>query len=83
MQTTSSVARQRQDHRREFMLAALRTARKRAELMISDIDEIGLSLKFGMISPEGAVTWADQVGALAMILPETRAGLIALDQVAA
>ena len=69
--------------RSEFMLAVLRAAQSRVKAMALDIEEIGISLKLGMISPEAAVTWAHQVGADAFMSAEINGGLIALDREAA
>jgi hypothetical protein len=65
--------------RSEFMLAVLRATRKRAELLMADIDEIGVSLKLGMISPEAAATWAQQVGADHFMPTEINGGLITIE----
>ena len=69
--------------RREFMLAVLRATQSRAKTMVLDIEEIGVSLRLGMISPEAAVTWAHQIGADYFMPTETNGGLITLDEVAA
>ncbi len=51
----------------EFMLAALRCARMRVLLIGLELDEIGVSLKHGMISPEFAVSWLDHAGLLQFV----------------
>jgi hypothetical protein len=47
---------------REFMLAALRSAKLRASLISMELDEIGVALKLGMITAEFAVSWLDHAG---------------------
>jgi len=49
------------------MLAALRSARRRVLLIGDELDEIGISLKNGMISPEFAVSWLDHAGLLQFV----------------
>ena len=51
----------------EFMLAAMRCARMRVLLMCLELDEIGISLKLGLISPEFAVSWLDHAGLLQFV----------------
>lgn len=67
--------------RREFMLAVLRATRKRAELMMAEIDEIGISLKFDLIGAETAAVWADEVGITVLMPTEVNGGLIAIEAV--
>jgi hypothetical protein len=55
------------ESKREFLLASMRTARARLQSIVAELDEIGVSLKLGMISAEGAVTWLDYVGAVEFI----------------
>ena len=65
------------------MLAVLRATQSRAKTMVHDIEEIGVSLKLGMISPEAAATWVHQIGADYFMPTEINGGLITLDKVAA
>jgi hypothetical protein len=51
----------------EFMLAALRCAKMRVALIGLELDEIGVSLKHNMISPEFAVSWLDHAGLLQFV----------------
>jgi hypothetical protein len=53
--------------KKDFVLAAIRTARIRAELLAIEIEEVGTSLKHDMITAEGAVTWLDYIGAFDFI----------------
>lgn len=48
--------------RAQFMLAALRCAKMRVSLIGLELDEIGISLRGGLISPEFAVSWLDHSG---------------------
>jgi hypothetical protein len=52
---------------REFMLAALRCAKMRVTLIGLELDEIGVSLKYNMISPEFAVSWLDHSGLMQFV----------------
>ena len=65
------------------MLAVLRSTQSRAKTMVHDIEEIGVSLKLGMISPEAAATWVHQIGADYFMPSETSAKLVTFDEVAA
>jgi hypothetical protein len=47
---------------RDWILTELRCASLRARLITTEIDEIGIALKFNMISPEGAVRWLHDAG---------------------
>jgi len=53
--------------RREFMLTVLRCAKMRVSLKGMELDEIGISLKLGLISPEFAVSWLDHAGLLQFV----------------
>jgi hypothetical protein len=53
--------------RAQFMLAALRSAKRRVLLIGDEIDEIGISLRLGLISPEFAVSWLDHAGLLQFV----------------
>ena len=55
------------DDKREFMLAAIRTARARVQMLASEIEEVGISLRCNMISAEFAVSWLDDIGAMQFI----------------
>ena len=55
------------DKKQEFMLAAVRAARARAQATALELEEIGIALKHNMIDAEAAVTWLDFIGALNFI----------------
>jgi hypothetical protein len=57
----------------ETMLAALRCARIRIQLLSLEVDEVGLALKHRLVSPEVAVGWLDDIGALQYVNPEIAA----------
>lgn len=61
------------DSVRDFLLAAMRCARLRVQLLQLEIDEVGVALKFNLISPEHAVGWLEDIGAM----PFIHGGLIA------
>jgi hypothetical protein len=47
----------------EYLLAQFRCARTRLLLLANEVELIGVSLKDGMITPEGAITWFVDIGA--------------------
>jgi hypothetical protein len=49
---------------REFLLSALRAASLRAKLFDAEVNSIGIALKENMITPEQAMTWIKDIGAL-------------------
>lgn len=53
--------------RKEFMLAAMRTACARVRMLALEIEEVGVSLKCDMIDAEGAVSWLDYINAVQFI----------------
>lgn len=55
------------DKKQEFVLAAVRAARARAQAIALELDEIGIALKHNMIDAEAAVTWLDFIGAVNFI----------------
>ena len=57
----------------ETLMAALRCARIRIQLLSLECDEVGLALKHRLVSPEVAVGWLDEIGALQYINPEIAA----------
>ena len=57
----------------ELVLAGLRCARVRFQLMALECDEVGLALKYKMVLPEVAVGWLDEIGALQYLNPEIAA----------
>lgn len=52
---------------REFLLSALRAASLRAKLFDADVSSIGIALKANMVTPEQAVKWIKDIGALESI----------------
>jgi len=55
------------DDHREFLLAALRAARIRAQLMEAELTTIGVSLKAGMISSQMAMQWVHDEGLMSLV----------------
>lgn len=55
------------DARRTFMLAGLRVARARVQLLALEIEEIGVALNHDIITPEDAVAWLDYIDALQFV----------------
>jgi hypothetical protein len=53
--------------RREMLLAMIRRGRVRLQFMITELDEIGVSLKYNMVSPEFAVVWINDVDAIGCV----------------
>jgi hypothetical protein len=47
----------------EYLIAALRCARLRVLLLANEMDEVGVSLKHKMISPQIATEWLQAIGA--------------------
>jgi hypothetical protein len=45
------------DPHKDFMLAAVRCAKLRVQLLMTELNEIGVALSHNVISPEGAVAW--------------------------
>lgn len=52
---------------REFVIASVRTARTRLQLMAYEMDEIGVALKHDMLTLEQAVLWLREVDVLAIV----------------
>ena len=55
---------------REFVIASVRTARTRLQLMACELDEIGIALKYDMLPLERAVEWLHEVDALHVVNPD-------------
>lgn len=55
------------ESKKDFMLAAIRTAHARAQMLALEIQEVGVSLRYDMIDAQGAVTWLDYIGAVQFI----------------
>ena len=59
---TSDLARTQDDSsRRQFVLAALRSACLRVKLIEKELEQIGTALKEELISPAMALEWAEEV----------------------
>ena len=54
---------------REYVLAELRCARKRAQLLICEIETIGIALSAGMVDSETALALMHEANALDFIMP--------------
>lgn len=52
---------------REYLLVAIRCARLRAQLLQNEIDEIGVALKGRMVTPDVALCWLSEIGAIQFI----------------
>jgi hypothetical protein len=57
----------------QSLLAALRTGILRAKLDANELTSIGLALKSGMITPEGAVEWLEDTGLITQLATDTDA----------
>lgn len=55
-----------QSHR-EFLLSALRAASLRARMFEVDINSIGIALKAEMVTPDQALKWIKDIGALELV----------------
>jgi hypothetical protein len=49
---------------RDYLLAEIRCAALRARLAALDIDAAGVALRGGMITPEVALEWVNEAGAI-------------------
>lgn len=56
--------------KRDFLITALRCTRIRVMLLGYEIEEVGIALKSNMVSPETAVGWLDEIGALRFVNPD-------------
>jgi hypothetical protein len=54
---------------RDYVLAELRCARMRAQLLVKEIEVIGIALRGGVIHPEMAVEMLAEANALDFLLP--------------
>jgi hypothetical protein len=66
------------DQHKDFMLAAVRSAKLRVQLLAAELDEIDVSLVHNIISPEGAVSWLYYIGADQFVNVEPFTNKIAL-----
>jgi hypothetical protein len=57
----------------KLLLSALRTAALKAKIDAAEIETIGIALKAGMIGPDDAVAWLNEIGLVdAVITDEVR-----------
>ena len=56
--------------RRDILIASLRTARTRVQLLMTEMDEVGTALKCDLLSPESAVGWLHDIDALYFMNPD-------------
>jgi hypothetical protein len=54
---------------REYVLAELRCARRRAQLLVVEIETIGVALRGDFIDPDGAIEWLRDANALDFLQP--------------
>ena len=54
---------------REYVLAELRCARQRAQLLVMEIETIGIALRGQVIEPEVAMEWLGEANALDFLIP--------------
>ena len=63
----ASVAKSGADAR-TLLLSFIRVATIRAKLAVVDLDSIGIALKHGVISLDGAIAWLDDVGLFEIVV---------------
>jgi hypothetical protein len=51
----------------DYALAALRVGAIRTRLLVAEADTIGVALRDGWVSPEGAMLWARDCGVLDLV----------------
>ena len=54
--------------RAEYLIAAIRCARLRVSLQAAEIDEVGVALGHGLVTPEIAVQWLAEIDALHLVV---------------
>jgi hypothetical protein len=54
---------------REYVLAELRCARRRAQLLVLEIETIGIALNGNIVGPDGALEWLAEANALDFLMP--------------
>jgi hypothetical protein len=55
---------------RDFVIASIRTARTRLQLLSCELDEIGIALSRDMLPLERAVTWLHDIDVLQLVNPD-------------
>jgi hypothetical protein len=63
----ASVAKSGADAR-TLLLSFIRVATIRSRLAVVDLDSIGMALKQGLVSVEGAVAWLDDLGLFEIVV---------------
>ena len=58
---------QNDDGFRDYLLVAIRCARLRVQLLQNEMDQIGVALKGHMVSPEVALCWLSEIGAIQFV----------------
>lgn len=56
-----------ESQRSEFLLAMLRRLRATLALKLAEIDEVGMSIRLGVVSSDAAVEWLDDLGFLTLM----------------
>jgi hypothetical protein len=56
--------------RRDILIASLRTAQTRVQLLMTEMDEVGTALKCNLLSPESAMGWLRDIDALYFLNPD-------------
>lgn len=51
----------------EYLLVGIRCARLRVQLLQNEMDQIGVALKVGMVSPAVALSWLGEIGAIQFV----------------
>lgn len=73
-QIVDSGASRKSEHadqaKQDFLIATLRCARLRVTLLGYEMDEVGIALKFNIVSAETAVGWLNEIGALQFVNPD-------------
>ena len=54
---------------REYVLAELRCTHRRAQLLVLEIETIGVALRGDIITPDGAMEWLAGANALDFLIP--------------
>ena len=54
--------------RRQFLLSQIRCATLRARLAVAELDSIGIALRGSQITPEDAVEWLADIGAVPCLM---------------
>jgi hypothetical protein len=66
--TASSTIATNNGNYTEYVLAELKCASLRARLLVADIDSIDTALRGNLITTDAAIAWANDIGALGLIM---------------